>query len=198
MWDGFLEDILKILATAAVTTAGTLWVTSHRAKNEKNLRAEELERHARYLAIRVVCSLDPFISQCCDVVQDTGTEDEDGNTSGQIGDPVLSLPDDVDWKTIQPDLNRHQLARYHDSDAACISAEMRATVPVPTPRLLATFKMPVPEANAFRTAFSRPGSIRGLPIGFPDFVPFRLARATPERTRSRIIDASNSAKTPSI
>ncbi len=35
-------------------------------------------------------------------------------------------------------------------------------------------------------------------MGLPLFVPQRFARATPVRTRSRIIAASNSEKTPNI
>jgi hypothetical protein len=73
------------------------------------------------------------------------------------------------------------------------SLAIRATVPVLIPSALADLRMPFPACNDRRTAASRFTSSFGLPIGCPLFVPLRFARATPARTRSRIIAASNSA-----
>ena len=61
-------------------------------------------RQARYLAIRVVCALDPFVDTCCDIALDDGEAGENGETFPSVGSPSLALPTDVDWKSIEPDL----------------------------------------------------------------------------------------------
>ncbi len=94
--------------TAALGLAGTLggalggpWLA---LSKDRKLRRDELDRNARYLAIRVVCNLDPFVSQCCDVVNDEGEENLAGETHPGVDSPTISLPVDVDWKSIRPDL----------------------------------------------------------------------------------------------
>lgn len=100
--------VWTIVITAALSVASTLGVTyfGHRLglSKDKQLRQDELDRHARYLAIRVVCKLDPFVSKCCDVVYDEGLPDREGETQPQVADPTISFPEDVDWKSIKPDL----------------------------------------------------------------------------------------------
>ena len=100
-----MEDWQLILLTAVVTTLGTVLVTfvGHRMTTSKDSRAER-DRHARYLAIRVVCVLDPFVSECCNVVQDSGMPDHKGTFRPRFDDPEISFPDDVDWRSIAPNL----------------------------------------------------------------------------------------------
>jgi hypothetical protein len=119
---GVVLGIGSIVLTAILTNIGTFYVTRYTltqsAKNESAARQEELDRHARYLAIRVVCKLDPFVSGCCHVVLDEGAEDQEGVTFPRVEDPVLSFPEDVDWKTIRPDLMYRILGFPNEMDAA--------------------------------------------------------------------------------
>src|SRR6201990_2401486 len=69
---------------------------------------------------------------------------------------------------------------------------MRCTVPVPRPRSLAFFKIPVPFASCLRTFRSVALSI----FGRPSLAPWATARLSPALTRCLIIVRSNSAKAP--
>ncbi|MGI9414087.1 MAG: hypothetical protein ACR2PM_10480 [Hyphomicrobiales bacterium] len=97
-----------IAITVALSVASTLGVTyfGHRLglAKKKLLRQDELDRHARYQAIRVVCTLDPFVSECCNVVYDHGLPGNEGVMYPQVADPTISFPEDMDWKPIKPDL----------------------------------------------------------------------------------------------
>lgn len=97
---GFWTIVISVIGTLGVTYFGH----SLGLSKDKELRQDELDRHARYLAIRTVCTLDPFVSECCDVVLDDGLPDQDGDMHPRVGDPTLSLPEDVDWKSVKPDL----------------------------------------------------------------------------------------------
>ena len=89
-------EVWTILMTAAVSVIGTLGVTYFGhwlgLSKDKQLRQEELDRHARFLAIRVVCKLDPFVSECCLVVHDQGAPDQQGEMYPLVGEPTLSFP----------------------------------------------------------------------------------------------------------
>mgnify|MGYP001598364059 FL=1 len=118
----FFQDIGGIISTVVLTTIGTFFITRYTlqksAANEAQIRLEELERHARYLAIRVVCKLDAFISDCCDVVVDSGMPDEDGLSRTRVTSPVLTLPENVDWKAISPELMYRVLGLPNDIEVA--------------------------------------------------------------------------------
>jgi hypothetical protein len=73
-------------------------------------------------------------------------------------------------------------------------ATTRCTTDVPMPRVRPIFRMPIPSALSSRMRFSTEGATGRR----PSLVPFSLARARPELTRSRIISRSNSANTPHI
>ena len=95
-----------ILLTALVTTIGTAIVSyfGHRLTVRRDSDAER-ERHARYLAIRVVCTLDPFASGCADVAGDDGIPTPpEGEYEAGVAIPRLVLPDDVDWRSVDPEL----------------------------------------------------------------------------------------------
>lgn len=117
-----MDEILKIAVTAIVTTLGTFVITrytlANNAKNELQQRRGELERHAHYLAVRVICMLDPFVSACCDVAGDSGMPDSEGNMEPQVSLPTLALPEDVDWKTIPTELMYRILSLPNDIDIA--------------------------------------------------------------------------------
>jgi hypothetical protein len=121
-WQSVLTAIFTSVPTALLTAASTFFVTRYTlnrsAANESKFRNEELERHARYLAIRVVCRLDPFVSECCDVVGDSGVPDSEGILTPRVDDPTLTLPEDVDWKTIPSDLMYRILSFPNDLDTA--------------------------------------------------------------------------------
>ncbi|MDO9461865.1 MAG: hypothetical protein Q7N95_17350, partial [Alphaproteobacteria bacterium] len=114
-----MEDWQLILLTAVATTFGTVLVTfvGHRMTVSKDSEAER-ERHARYLAIRVVCVLDPFVSECCNIAQDSGMPDHEGTYHPRFDDPVISFPDDVDWRSITPNLMYRILGFRNEIDVA--------------------------------------------------------------------------------
>lgn len=93
-----------ILLTALVTTVGTAIVSyfGHLWTVRSDSKAER-ERHARYLAIRVITSLDTFVNECGDVVYDDGLSDHEGVTHPREATPTLTLPEDVDWRSVDPD-----------------------------------------------------------------------------------------------
>lgn len=63
---------------------------------------KERSRHAAYLAVRVVCILDEFISGCFDVVCSAGNGDL---PLPKVHNPKFpAFPDDLDWKAISPEL----------------------------------------------------------------------------------------------
>jgi hypothetical protein len=92
------------VATALLAWAGIYFSSRLGLSKDKRLRKEELDRHARYLAIRVVFRLDPFISGCTDVVNDSGLDDREGITHPNADEPSITFPDDVDWKSIDANL----------------------------------------------------------------------------------------------
>lgn len=80
-------------------------------------------RHARYLAIRVVCILDKYIGNCVEVVQDDGLccgqRDKDGCLTPQVSLPAPPVfPEDVDWKSIDHELMYRLLALPNDAEVA--------------------------------------------------------------------------------
>lgn len=96
----FLLGLVSIVLTAALTTFGTWWVNRSGAATTRETAEAERRRHARYLAIRVVCVLDDFADGCRDVVTDQWTMDASGEEMPTVSAPTLSMPTDVDWRTI--------------------------------------------------------------------------------------------------
>lgn len=83
--------------------SGISWFQSHWTSRK------ESEKNARYLAIRVVCVLDKYMEDCADIVKDDGLSEgqrsEEGCISPQVKIPTAPhYPDDIDWKSIDPDL----------------------------------------------------------------------------------------------
>jgi hypothetical protein len=108
------------------------------------LKERERKQHANYLAIRVVCMLDPFIEQCAKVAHDHGEsptqEDNPFDLRTTVSTPALALPNDVDWKSIDAGLvyrllsfvNRIDRAErsidataYYDDNVAAIAERQR-------------------------------------------------------------------------
>ncbi len=59
------------------------------------------KRNARYLAIRVTCILDDFVSKCVEVVNDDGERDNEGYYSYPTRLPdIQPFPENLDWKSI--------------------------------------------------------------------------------------------------
>lgn len=116
------ETILTIFLTAVVTTGGTWLVTSysHSRQEEKDeaTRKEERDRHGTYLASRVAAVLDPYVMGCVDVTGDRGQMGEDGQMYASVDAPPLKLPDDVDWKSIDPHLMDRALTLPNEIDTA--------------------------------------------------------------------------------
>lgn len=91
------EAVLTILG-ALIALGGTWFFTSR-----------DTEKAARYLAIRVVCVLDKFMEDCLAVVKDDGLSYGSPNKYGCLEPQIKSpgapvFPDDVDWKSIDPEL----------------------------------------------------------------------------------------------
>ncbi|MDH6252501.1 hypothetical protein M2347_002228 [Chryseobacterium sp. H1D6B] len=83
--------------------SGISWFQSHWTSRK------ESEKNARYLAIRLVCILDKYMEDCADVVKDDGLSEgqrsAEGCLSPQVKIPAAPhYPDDIDWKSIDPDL----------------------------------------------------------------------------------------------
>lgn len=83
--------------------SGISWFQSYWTTNK------EAEKNARYLAIRIVCILDKYMEDCADVVKDDGLCEGQRSAEGclvsQVDIPSApNYPDDVDWKSIDPDL----------------------------------------------------------------------------------------------
>jgi predicted RecB family nuclease len=94
--------------------------------------------------------------------------------------------------TENPDLRKARGAVCPLFYAAPISCLIRCTVPVPSPSILATLRMPVPFLSCFCALRSSTTST----FGRPSFAPCATARFSPAFTRCRIIDRSNSANAP--
>lgn len=114
-----------IALTAAVTTLGTWFVTRYQlkqqAETDKTTRHEEMERDGRYIAVRVVCVLDPFVLECCDIIADDGSWAEDGRRHTTIDIPKLAYPEDVDWRNMKPNLMYRILTLPNELENACRS-----------------------------------------------------------------------------
>ena len=90
--------LLGVLIGAGLTWYQTYWM------NKK-----EIERNARYLAIRVVCILDQYMENCAHTMNDIGLRFGDRNAEVQqeprVGAPESPVyPEDVDWKSIDHEL----------------------------------------------------------------------------------------------
>lgn len=95
-------------ATQALSIAGTLGgiylgsrLTTWRDRSQ---RQAEIERQAKFLAIRVVCILDPFVRNCIAASTDEGEPDANHVHVPRTSAPTINLPNDVDWKAIDPKL----------------------------------------------------------------------------------------------
>ncbi len=95
---GAVFGLIGVIVGAAITWLQAYW-TNKQATN----------KNARYLAIRIVCILDKYLVDCAEVVKDDGLSfgqrTPDGCLAPQVkapGPPVY--PDDVDWKSIDPEL----------------------------------------------------------------------------------------------
>ena len=93
-----LFGLLGVLIGAIIPWVREAWVERRRRTNR-----------ARYLAIRVVCTLDRFVETCVEIVQDDGLafgqRDQDGCLRPQVSLPDrLEYPDDVDWQSIRHEL----------------------------------------------------------------------------------------------
>ncbi len=87
-----------VLIGSGITWFQTVWV------NKK-----ELERNARYLAIRVACVLDKYVEDCAAVVRDNGLNYGMRTPEGYLEPQVKTLgppvyPDDIDWKSIDHEM----------------------------------------------------------------------------------------------
>jgi hypothetical protein len=93
-----LGPIITASAAFGGVLLGTIFVPWLRHRAER-------KRRARYLAIRVVCTLDEFVATCAAVAGDSGEEDEQGffYPVHKIPSPPV-YPTDVDWYSIEPSL----------------------------------------------------------------------------------------------
>lgn len=114
-----LSSSIPIVVTAILTTIGTFFITRHTHRLGIQKDTQLREQHARYIAIRVVCLLDPFVVQCRDVALDSGMDDPKGIRHPQVEEPSqLELPSDLDWKSIRPDLLYRILSFPNEIDSA--------------------------------------------------------------------------------
>ena len=100
-----MANISEVLLTAIATTLGTggvAWLSQYLTSRRDWVTQQD--RHARYLAIRLVCALDRFVNGCSDVIADHGESGDDDILRPTVKQPDLTLPDDVDWKAIEPSI----------------------------------------------------------------------------------------------
>jgi hypothetical protein len=76
------------------------------------------ERDAQYLAIRVACILDKFVEDCAAVAADEGQENQHGITEAATKTPEVQYPQDVDWRSINPELMYSLLSFQNEVRAA--------------------------------------------------------------------------------
>jgi hypothetical protein len=99
-WPTWVGEVVRFVGTvvaAFVGVAGALW-------KDRKVRDEEVNRHARYAAIRIVCTLDHFVSDCCNVVDDSGEPGEENYLEPSVPPPTLTFAEDIDWKSLKADL----------------------------------------------------------------------------------------------
>jgi hypothetical protein len=104
-----------VVLGAALTTPLTLfkdwWMVSQNRK-----------RQAYYLAIRVVCVLDQYIESCAHVACEDDEHigrDDSGAPVSDFEDPKKpTYPDDIDWRSIKPNLMYRILSFPNEIDAA--------------------------------------------------------------------------------
>jgi hypothetical protein len=116
------EDALTQILTAFIA-AVSAWIVAHytiirSAKKDAKERQEQLDRDARYLAIRVVCLLDPFIYTCCSVAIDDGEPGADGEFRPTTEAPTINLPTGVEWRSLDPELMYRILSLPNEIDTA--------------------------------------------------------------------------------
>ncbi|MEM1149939.1 MAG: hypothetical protein AAGI03_05195 [Pseudomonadota bacterium] len=81
------------VVVGAAVTIGADWL---RGRSEKGERA-------KYLAIRTVITLDRYVSDCASVIEPEPVPPLEHEPLVELP-PKLTLPDDVDWTSIPPDL----------------------------------------------------------------------------------------------
>lgn len=197
-WTAVITSALGMASTLGAVFMGPRLGLS----KDRKLRQDELDRSARYLAIRVICVLDPFISRCCEVVDDDGEDDRDGITHTRVEDPRLSLPDDVDWKSISPDLMYHVLSLPNELEIAEQTASFIAKEVAGPPDYGEAFGERISQygqlglkAFALAAAFRRTYEISERDFGNrnpKDRLQSALTRLDAERERSRAENAEMS------
>jgi hypothetical protein len=89
--------------------------------NRSEWRARQ--RHARYLAIRVVIALDKYVENCADVATDDGLSQGQRNADGYLEEqvalpPAPTFPQDLDWKSIDHELAYRLLSLSNEAETA--------------------------------------------------------------------------------
>ncbi|MBU0584019.1 MAG: hypothetical protein KKB66_15995 [Alphaproteobacteria bacterium] len=90
--------------TAALAAGGAYFAAGHTHRMTERRLETERRRHAEHLAVTVLLVLDPFVIACASVACDKGDYDERGELETTMSIPTLSIPADVDWKSISADL----------------------------------------------------------------------------------------------
>jgi hypothetical protein len=86
--------IISAISSFLAVLVGTALVPSVRSYFSRR-------QAARYLAIRVVCTLDKYVYDCAMVASDMGQENYQGVTESQVSaPPTPSYPSDLDWHSI--------------------------------------------------------------------------------------------------
>jgi hypothetical protein len=99
------QELIRTAAMGAAAYLGYILAL----RKDRSIRQDELDRAGRYAAIRIVCELDKFVAECCDVAHDMGEPDQEGCMMPAVENPKLSLPE-VEWKSVNADLMYRALA----------------------------------------------------------------------------------------
>jgi hypothetical protein len=107
-----LSGLLGVVVGATLSWLRELW-------SENRHRT----RHARYVAIRVVCALDRYVDRCADVASDDGLCQGQPNAEGCLEaqvdpPPPPAFSEDLDWKSIEPALMYRILSLPSEAESA--------------------------------------------------------------------------------
>jgi len=96
------EAVVPVFFSALLAMCVGIWLEYFKSYRDR-------ARHAKYLAVRVTCIFDQFITGCDHFVSDAGN---DGEYISRIPKPTLAtFPSDLDWKSI-PTLLTYEILTF--------------------------------------------------------------------------------------
>ncbi len=98
--DDFGKMIITVVVTLIVTTFGAFLG----GFKDVVLDWWKRRRQVKYQAMLLATTLDHFITQCIDVIDEEKYEDEHGVVHGTVPNPSIKWPEEIDWPSIPSEL----------------------------------------------------------------------------------------------